>query len=68
MIRGKCPICRSSFESESLAALPFFPFCSERCKLVDLGRWLDGQYVIPGKDIAPKSPGVNMESSDEGDE
>lgn len=27
-----------------------FPFCSERCKLVDLGRWLDGQYQVP---VAP---------------
>jgi uncharacterized protein len=24
------------------------PFCSERCKLVDLGRWLSGGYRIPG--------------------
>ena len=24
-----------------------FPFCSERCKLIDLGRWLDGKYQIP---------------------
>jgi hypothetical protein len=24
-----------------------FPFCSERCKLIDLGRWLDGKYRIP---------------------
>lgn len=24
-----------------------FPFCSDRCKLVDLGRWLDGKYQIP---------------------
>jgi len=27
-----------------------FPFCSERCKLIDLGRWLDGKYQIPVKD------------------
>ena len=26
---------------------PWAPFCSERCKLVDLGRWLDGRYQIP---------------------
>jgi endogenous inhibitor of DNA gyrase (YacG/DUF329 family) len=25
----------------------FFPFCSERCKLIDLGRWIDGKYQIP---------------------
>jgi hypothetical protein len=24
-----------------------FPFCSDRCKLIDLGRWLDGKYQIP---------------------
>ena len=23
------------------------PFCSERCKLIDLGRWLDGRYQVP---------------------
>jgi hypothetical protein len=26
---------------------PFFPFCSRRCRLVDLSQWLDGQYRIP---------------------
>ena len=25
----------------------YFPFCSERCKLIDLGRWLDGKYQVP---------------------
>jgi endogenous inhibitor of DNA gyrase (YacG/DUF329 family) len=25
---------------------PFRPFCSQRCKLVDLGRWLDGTYSV----------------------
>ncbi len=25
---------------------PFRPFCSPRCKLVDLGRWLDGTYSV----------------------
>jgi hypothetical protein len=26
---------------------PFRPFCSERCKLIDLGQWAEGQYSIP---------------------
>ena len=26
------------------------PFCSERCKLADLGRWLQGDYRVPGPD------------------
>lgn len=25
---------------------PHFPFCTERCKLVDLGKWLDGEHKI----------------------
>lgn len=48
MIRGKCPICSRTFEIKQLAELPSFPFCSERCRLVDLGRWIDGVYVVPG--------------------
>jgi uncharacterized protein len=27
----------------------FFPFCSERCKLVDLGKWLDSEYKVISK-------------------
>ncbi|MDB5327534.1 MAG: hypothetical protein JWM57_3103 [Phycisphaerales bacterium] len=41
-----CPICKKPLP-EPLGEQPFFPFCSERCKLVDLGRWLDGKYQIP---------------------
>lgn len=48
MIRGRCPICGKTFEAESLERLPGFPFCSDRCKLIDLGRWIDGAYAIPG--------------------
>jgi endogenous inhibitor of DNA gyrase (YacG/DUF329 family) len=28
------------------------PFCSERCKLLDLGAWLDGDYRIPGAPVS----------------
>lgn len=39
---SKCPICGDGTrESRST-----FPFCSGRCKLVDLGKWLGGQYVV----------------------
>lgn len=36
------------------SARDVFPFCSERCKAVDLNRWLSGSYVIPG-DVADDS-------------
>ncbi|HVY07410.1 MAG TPA: DNA gyrase inhibitor YacG [Burkholderiales bacterium] len=30
---------------------PFRPFCSERCKLIDLGQWATGAYRIPQEEI-----------------
>ena len=39
----KCPICGKP------ATEPSKPFCSERCRDVDLNRWLSGSYVVPGR-------------------
>lgn len=47
MIRGRCPTCSKAFEVASLDDLPSFPFCSDRCRLIDLGRWIDGTNAIP---------------------
>jgi uncharacterized protein len=48
MIRGRCPICSKNYQIAGIDDLPSFPFCSERCQRIDLGRWADGKYVIPG--------------------
>ena len=42
-----CPICKRPIEDPKPGEKSFFPFCSERCKLIDLGRWLGGKYQIP---------------------
>lgn len=43
-----CPTCQSPVQiPRDDEPMGFFPFCSERCKLIDLGRWLDGKYQIP---------------------
>ena len=42
----ECPTCRKSFAVARREDAPFRPFCSERCKLIDLGRWLDGTYAV----------------------
>ena len=55
-MNGRCPICGKPYEIRSLDDLPTFPFCSERCRLVDLGRWIDGRYTIPGPE-SPPNPG-----------
>jgi len=47
MIRGRCPTCSRSYEIAALGDLPSFPFCSARCRLIDLGRWIDGKYAVP---------------------
>ena len=46
-----CPVCGKPAEANS-------PFCSRRCADIDLGRWLKGGYVIPGRpeDVADKGP------------
>jgi endogenous inhibitor of DNA gyrase (YacG/DUF329 family) len=38
----RCPTCRKLVVREE----PEFPFCSERCRLIDLGKWASGGYVI----------------------
>lgn len=43
----KCPICKKHVEESGPDRGAWFPFCSQRCKLIDLGRWLGGKYQIP---------------------
>ncbi|RFC62151.1 DNA gyrase inhibitor YacG [Fulvimarina endophytica] len=49
--KRRCPECSRP------SAREHFPFCSERCKAVDLNRWLSGSYVIPGPSVAPDEGG-----------
>jgi len=42
----ECPTCKKTLNVIRREDAPFRPFCSERCKMVDLGRWLDGTYSI----------------------
>lgn len=41
-----CPICKNTTTWEEN---PWRPFCSERCKLIDLGKWVSDEYKIPIK-------------------
>ncbi len=45
--RVRCPQCGTMIEFRS--DNPFRPFCSERCKLIDLGAWAEERYAIPGE-------------------
>ena len=41
-LKLKCPICKKLVNSKDAE----FPFCSDRCRLIDLGKWASGAYVI----------------------
>lgn len=45
---GRCPQC--GHPAGAGPGHPFRPFCSERCKLADLGQWFAGRYAIPAED------------------
>ncbi|MFO1400220.1 MAG: DNA gyrase inhibitor YacG [Steroidobacteraceae bacterium] len=45
--RVACPTCRREFEWTDAAR--WRPFCSERCRLIDLGEWLGERHAIPGE-------------------
>lgn len=47
----RCPIC--STEAEVADDFELRPFCSSRCKKVDLGNWLDGNYRLP-RELLPE--------------
>ncbi|MCS6900647.1 MAG: DNA gyrase inhibitor YacG [Myxococcales bacterium] len=47
----RCPICQGPLPPEKPAS---FPFCSPRCRTIDLARWLDGDYRIPSELVEPE--------------
>jgi uncharacterized protein len=49
----RCPQCGAEIEAREN---PSRPFCSERCKLLDLGNWLGERYRIPGAPADDESP------------
>jgi len=44
-----CPTCKRDIEWNE--QFPWRPFCSERCKLVDLGAWMSEARAIPGEPL-----------------
>ncbi|MDR3748912.1 MAG: DNA gyrase inhibitor YacG [Acidobacteriota bacterium] len=58
----RCPICRKIV----LAGEPEYPFCSERCRTIDLGKWASGGYVIssPLNDPENENPEYPSESDE----
>ena len=58
----RCPTCGKTVAYDGT----YFPFCCQRCKLVDLGRWLDGAYRVPGEEAASSIDGDGSRAAPDG--
>lgn len=66
MIRYTCPHCGKTQAVQSRSDAPYRPFCCKRCQLIDLGKWIDGEYVIsdpilPDQDVADLGSAAGIE-------
>lgn len=57
-----CPRCGASTRLD--AQNPWRPFCSERCKLLDLGAWFDGRHAIPAEPVDDAGQPAREDSED----
>jgi endogenous inhibitor of DNA gyrase (YacG/DUF329 family) len=62
-LKLRCPICKKPVKN----AAPDFPFCSEHCRKIDLGKWASGAYVIsePVTDADESIPDSNPEDTED---
>jgi hypothetical protein len=55
----RCPTCRTLVTKDD----EYFPFCSDRCRLIDLGKWASGAYRISSPILDPEVlEGLNEEN------
>ena len=52
----KCPVCSKLTDQKHR------PFCSSRCKLIDLGNWIDGSYRLPTEDVSDEAENIDFNS------
>jgi endogenous inhibitor of DNA gyrase (YacG/DUF329 family) len=62
-LKLRCPICKKTTQTSD----PDFPFCSDHCRSIDLGKWASGGYVISSP-VADTDEAVRQDSIDDEDE
>ncbi|MBE9503302.1 MAG: DNA gyrase inhibitor YacG [Proteobacteria bacterium] len=62
MKKVKCPSCK---KLTSLKDNPYRPFCSNRCKVLDLGAWADEKYSVPGESCNAELESQRDDNSEE---
>ena len=58
-LTSRCPLCQETANPK------IFPFCSKRCAMLDLGRWMRGEYTLEGHGAAESDALLNDESQGE---
>jgi len=61
-VSARCPICRQPLPGKPTVA----PFCTVRCRGIDLGQWLSGRYVVAGERHVDEQAVPATERGDEG--
>ena len=61
--RQDCPVCRKGLPEDPDESRRVFPFCSVRCKQIDLYRWSEGRYAIV-EDVDPVEAEFLMQDPD----
>ncbi|MFZ1005467.1 MAG: DNA gyrase inhibitor YacG [Candidatus Sulfotelmatobacter sp.] len=61
-LKLRCPICKKVVKNSDAE----FPFCSDHCRTIDLGKWASGAYVVPSvEDAEEQIRETTPEDSDE---
>ena len=55
MKRARCPTCKQAVETDPAQRPKDYPFCSERCRLLDLSKWLQGEFRVQAT-VQPEDP------------
>ena len=63
-LKVKCPTCKIEIV---WAEVPTRPFCSDRCRLIDLGEWASEKYSVPDEHSQPDSKGAEKNEDQEDD-
>lgn len=64
-MKSRCPVCDKIIDEaarQDSRIAKFYPFCSDRCKLIDLGKWLDGNYRIAVQANEEEEPGESEQA------
>jgi endogenous inhibitor of DNA gyrase (YacG/DUF329 family) len=60
-VKTRCPTCRKQVARDDANAR--WPFCCERCRLVDLGRWLGEEYRVPDETTSVGTSDLGLRTS-----